>query len=161
MPDVKLKGWSGSDFEYNTVPKVWLEASESTEEVPVLVPFTYGEAVAKTVEPDFSGGDMSVPIPEGELVTQLTIAKPENLVPENISMGEYIAGVGPGTFEGAKLDFDFTDPVLRYLAYQIDFEAKTVNVYYVLFSSLYELTGSYSLSIPSKLGNYDVVLACT
>lgn len=93
MPDVKIKGWSGTEFSYQNVPKIWLNAPESTEESPVLVPYTYGEAVSKTVEPDFSAGDMAVDIPEGELVTGLTITKPETLIPENIVHGVTIAGV--------------------------------------------------------------------
>lgn len=99
MPDVKMKGWSGNEFTYQNVPKVWLESADSTEETPVLVPYTYGEAVSKTVEPDFSAGDMEVPIADGELVTELTIAKPETLVPENVANGVNIAGV-VGTYDG-------------------------------------------------------------
>lgn len=107
MPDIKVKGWSGADFEHKDVPLIWLadpsqEIGELEEgETPALIPFTYGQAVSKTVEPDFSGGDMAVEIPEGELVTGLTITKPSDLVPEKIAEGEYIAGVGPGTFAGA------------------------------------------------------------
>lgn len=113
MPDIKIKGWSGTDFQYHAVPKVWLSAPESTEEAPVLVPYTYGEAVSKTVEPDFSAGDMTVPIADGELVAGLTITKPAELVPENIPNGMTIAGVGPGTFvdktEERTVDLDMSD----------------------------------------------------
>lgn len=110
MPDIKVKGWSGADFEHKDVPFVWLadpsqEIGELEEgETPNLIPFTYGRAVDKTVEPDFSGGDMAVEIPEGELVTGLTITKPSDLVPEKIADGEYIAGVGPGTHKGSGSD---------------------------------------------------------
>ena len=99
MPDIKIKGWSGSEFSYQGVPKVWLPAPESTEDAPVLVPYTYGEAVSKNVEPDFSGGDMEVPIADGELVAGMTITKPETLVPENIAAGVNVAGI-IGTFAG-------------------------------------------------------------
>ena len=99
MPDVKIKGWSGTEFAYQDVPKIWLDAAQSTEEAPVLVPYTYGEAVSKTVEPDFSGGDMALDIPDGELVKELTITKPETLIPENIAAGVTIAGV-LGAFSG-------------------------------------------------------------
>ena len=99
MPDIKIKGWSGTEFAYQAVPKIWLNAAESTEESPVLVPYTYGEAVSKTVDPDFSAGDMAVEIPEGELVTGFTITKPETLIPENIAAGVNIAGV-LGSFSG-------------------------------------------------------------
>ena len=113
MPDIKIKGWSGTDFQDQNVPKIWLDAAQSTEEAPVLVPYTYGEAVSKTVEPDFSAGDMGVEIPYGELVTGLTITKPAELVPENIPNGMTIAGVGPGTFvdktEECTVDLDMSD----------------------------------------------------
>ena len=99
MPDVKIKGWSGTEFAYQDVPKIWLDAAQSTEEAPVLVPYTYGEAVSKTVEPDFSGGDMALDIPDGELVKELTITKPETLIPENVAAGVTIAGV-LGAFSG-------------------------------------------------------------
>ena len=99
MPDIKIKGWSGTDFQYNGVPKIWLDAPESTEESPVLVPYTYGESVSKTVEPDFSAGDMAVAIPDGELVKELTIKKPETLIPENIAAGVNIADI-IGIFNG-------------------------------------------------------------
>ena len=111
MPDVKIRGYS-AEFTYKDVPMLWLadpsqEIGEPEEgETPNLVPFTYGQAVPKTVTPDFSGGDMSVPIPEGELVNQLTITKPAELIPENIPEGMYIAGVGPGTFAGGGDDGD-------------------------------------------------------
>lgn len=100
MPDVKLKGYSGVDKTYSDVPKIWVEAPESMEENRILVPFTYGEAVSKTVEElDFSSGDMAVPIDEGDLVTELTLIKPENLKPENIAKDVVIAGLR-GTHEG-------------------------------------------------------------
>lgn len=104
MSDIKLKGWSGAERKYEGVPKVWLSDPESTDDNPILVPFTYGEAAKKTVVPDFSGGDMDVPIADGELVTELTINQPVNLKPENIPKGMYIAGVGPGEFEGGDSD---------------------------------------------------------
>lgn len=98
--DAVILSYSKSPVHYENVPKVWLTHPSSTEEAPVLVPFTYGEAVGKTVEPDFSEGDMAVEIADGELVKELTIAKPADLVPEKIAEGEYIAGVGPGTHVG-------------------------------------------------------------
>lgn len=99
--DVSILNYSQNPVTYENVPKVWLTHPSSTEENPVRVPFTYGEAVSKTVQPNFATGDMAVPITAGELVTELTIAKPEELKPENIAEGEYIAGVGPGTHVGS------------------------------------------------------------
>lgn len=100
MADVSVKNYSSNNVTYENVPKIWLSSPDGPDDPTKLVPFTYGEAVSKTVEPDFSGGDMAVPIAEGELVTELTVAKPADLVPEKIAAGEYIAGVGPGTHEG-------------------------------------------------------------
>lgn len=107
MASVKLKGWSGTEWTYDNVPKVWLNAADSTEENEVKVPFTYGEAVQKEVSLDFSEGDMQVPIPEGELVTNLTIKQPDTLIPENIAkdavvagiVGEHVGGGGASTIE--------------------------------------------------------------
>lgn len=93
MADIKLKDFSGESDKYTNVPKVWLESAESTEENLVLLPFSYGEAVSKTVEPDFSAGDMAVDIPSGQLVSELTVKKPSALIPRNILEGIDIAGV--------------------------------------------------------------------
>lgn len=101
MADIKLKGYSGTEKEYAGVPKVLLHAPESTDEAPVLVPFTYGQAVSKNVAPKFTAGDMAVPIAEGELVTELTIVKPKNLLAENIAEGVDIAGI-VGTLAGGE-----------------------------------------------------------
>lgn len=93
MEDIKLKDFSGETDRYDNVPKVWLESAESTEENRILLPFTYGEAVSADVEPDFSTGNMAVDIPEGRLISELTIRKPPALTPGNIREGVNIAGV--------------------------------------------------------------------
>lgn len=97
--DAVILNYSQNPNLYEKIPKVWLTHPSSTDEAPVLVPFTYGEAVSKNVAPDFSAGDMAVPIAKGELVTELTIAKPENLLAGNIAEGVDIAGI-VGTFAG-------------------------------------------------------------
>lgn len=95
--DVQIMNYVQDKITYENVPKVWLSHPDSTDENQKLVPFTYGEAVSKSVEPDFSSGDMQVPIQPGELVTELTVVQPPDLTPDKIAAGEYIAGVGPGT----------------------------------------------------------------
>lgn len=99
MADVSVKNYSGDNVTYKSVPKIWLSSPEAPDDPERVIPFTYGEAVGKVVEPDFSGGDMAVPIAEGELVTALTVVKPETLTPENIAKDVEIAGV-VGTHEG-------------------------------------------------------------
>lgn len=106
MPDVKIKGFSGAELPFSDVPKVWLAAQESTEDNPILVPFTYGEALEGVeVTPDFSGGDMQVTVPEGYLLRSGVVKKPENLIPGNIKKGETIAGI-PGEYEGETVELE-------------------------------------------------------
>lgn len=79
---------------YDNVPKIWLAAQESTDDNPVLVPFTYGEALENVpVVPDFSQGDMLVTMPDGYLARSAVAIKPETLIPENIAEGVTIAGI--------------------------------------------------------------------
>lgn len=94
MANIVLKQRDGSTQEYPGSLPIAVPKSDGSLQV-----YTAGEAVSKTVEPDFSGGDMAVEIPEGELVTGLTVKKPDTLVPENISKGVTVAGV-TGTAEG-------------------------------------------------------------
>lgn len=106
MPDVKIKGYSGNELHYADVPKVWLAAEESTEDNPVLVPFTYGEAMDDVeIIPDFSDGDMRVTTPDGYLVRSGVVKKPGSLVPGNIKKGETVAGI-PGEYEGEKIELE-------------------------------------------------------
>lgn len=100
MPDIKVKGYSGTELEYENVEKIWLSSADSTEEAPTLVPYTYGEVVdGMEVELDFSGGDQKLSVPDGMLVKEATVKQPENLVPENIAKDVTIAGI-TGAHEG-------------------------------------------------------------
>lgn len=97
---VKIKGYSGAEHTYEDVPKVWLAAPESTAENPVLVPFTYGEALDNVeVVPDFSGGNQKVIMPAGFMARSAVVKKPAELVPGNIKAGETVAGI-TGEYEG-------------------------------------------------------------
>ena len=97
---VKIKGYSGAEHTYENVPKVWLAAPESTAENPVLVPFTYGEALDNVeLIPDFSGGDQKITMPNGYMARSAVVKKPAELVPGNIKAGETVAGI-TGEYEG-------------------------------------------------------------
>lgn len=88
--DVKIKGYSGSYLNYEKVPKVWLAAPESTEDNPVLVPFTYGEALDNVeITPDFSAGDQKINLPEGYMARSIVVKKPENVITEPDSWIEF------------------------------------------------------------------------
>ena len=98
--DVKIKGYSGSYLNYEKVPKVWLAAPESTEDNPVLVPFTYGEALDNVeITPDFSAGNQKITLPEGYMARSAVVKKPATLTPANIKAGEQIAGI-IGEYDG-------------------------------------------------------------
>ena len=126
MPDIKVKGYSGNDLVYQNVDKVYFRKSDDSG----TVPFSYGDAVSKTVEPDFSSGDMSVEIAEGELAKEMTIVKPEDLAPENIRAGKEIAGFTGefiGDTEEATVDLNFvsisTEAMLENLSFTSTLDA--------------------------------------
>ena len=92
--DAVILSYSQNPVEYKAVPKVWLTHPDSTEEAPVLVPFTYGELLEGVeIMPDFAEGDMQISVPDGSLVKEATIIKPEDLTPENIRKGVTIGGI--------------------------------------------------------------------
>ena len=89
-------------------PSGYLAKSVVIEKPETLVPenIREGETVAgvtgtlpaytledKTVELDFSGGDMTVEAEEKKPFKNVTIRQPENLIPENIAEGVDIAGI--------------------------------------------------------------------
>lgn len=87
--NIIIKNYSGNDVLYEGVKKVYFTGADGASKVP----YTYGDAITTSVEPDFSDGDMEVDIAEGTLVTGMTIVRPKNLVPENIKNGVSIAGI--------------------------------------------------------------------
>ena len=66
------------------------------------------------IDLDLENGDQAIIVPEGYLMKQATIKKPENLTPENIREGESIAGI-EGTLpayevlENVPIDLDFSN----------------------------------------------------
>lgn len=111
--DAVILNYSQTPVNYEAVPKVWLTHPDSTEEAPVLVPFTYGELVEGTeITPDFSAGDMTISVPDGSLVKEATILKPEGLTPENVRQGVNICGIDGeflGDTEEAEVELSMAD----------------------------------------------------
>ena len=111
--DAVILSYSQNPVEYKAVPKVWLTHPDSTEEAPVLVPFTYGELLEGVeIMPDFAEGDMQISVPDGSLVKEATLVKPETLVPENVRYGTVIAGIEGkflGDTEEATVALNMTD----------------------------------------------------
>ena len=109
MPNIKLKGQTGEVLTYEDVERVYFDSADEDGEV---VYYTHGVATSKAVEPNFASGDMNVPIADGELVTELTIEKPETLLPENIRSGVTVAGVKGdliGDTEEITVDLDMAE----------------------------------------------------
>ena len=101
--DVSVLNYSQAPVIYRGVPKIWLTHPESTDDNPRKVPFTYGDVLEDAkVNLDFSDGNMRVSAPAGYLFKDATIECPANLIPKNIPMGMYIAGVGPGIYGGGE-----------------------------------------------------------
>ena len=96
MADIVLKNKKGEDVVYYGVTTV----SFNTTDEDKLAVYTEGEAEEKSVELDFSSGDMEIVPGAGKVITKVHIACPENLVPENIKDGVVVAGI-PGGMMGS------------------------------------------------------------
>lgn len=93
---IVLKDRNGNDVTYNGIETVTFD----TPEDGVQATFTLGvEQTGKEVELDFSGGDQVVKADDRRLLKELTIKKPEALLPENIRNGINVGGVD-GSFIG-------------------------------------------------------------
>ena len=91
---IVLKDRDGNDVPFEGVGKI--KAYTADGGVKYFAP---GEPVVKTLELDFSAGDMEE-IPEaGQVWKKVSIPKPDTLIPENIAKNVNIAGI-IGTSEG-------------------------------------------------------------
>lgn len=89
-----VKDHAGNDVVYDGVMAI---------QVPMVgggyKEFVSGETEDKSVEANFSGGDMEIKPSNGKLLNTVTVVKPETLRPENIAKDVEVAGV-VGTHEG-------------------------------------------------------------
>ena len=98
MADIVLRDRNGNQVEYPGVESIKLNTvGGGTKEF--IDPDTVPQAVEKTIDPDFSAGDMEVIPEDGQVFSKVGIPKPSNLLPENIAEGVDIAGI-IGTFAG-------------------------------------------------------------
>ena len=88
MATVILKNRDGYDLTYEGVQAVELNTADGGKQI-----FTAGETEEKSVELDFSAGNMEVTPSGGKLLTKVSIPMPENLLPANIAEGVNIAGI--------------------------------------------------------------------
>lgn len=112
-----------------------------------------GNSEEKTVDLDFSNGDIEVTPKEDYLLDKVTINKPETLLPENIAKDVEIAGV-VGTMTGGGLDDDF----LKYFTYKINPNDATIILYSVDYEQIYADTGSYDVTIPDTIAGLNVII---
>lgn len=93
---IVLKDRNGNDVAYYGIETVTFDTTTEGKQQT----YTKG-VVAEGVEVplDLAEGDQVIQAPEGYLVKQATIKKPDTLLPENIKAGETVAGVA-GTFAG-------------------------------------------------------------
>lgn len=95
MPNIKARNYDGEYITHENVNKVFYESADVSG---TLIPFSYGETEKKTVDLDFSEGDMVLTPDTGKLWNQVDIPVPASLVPENIAKDVEIAGI-VGTHE--------------------------------------------------------------
>lgn len=107
---------------------------------------------------DFSEGDQTITAPDGYGVKSAVIAKPENLVPENIKEGETIAGI-PGSFKGGA-DFDFSDENNKFFLYQIVQlnGSPVVAIKNVDVNEIKVATGLYDINVPETIMGMESVI---
>ena len=107
--DVSILNYSQAPVIYGNVPKVWLTHASGEGKVP----FTYGEVLdGVEIQPDFAEGDMQISVPDGSLMKEATLVKPETLVPENVRYGTVIAGIEGkflGDTEEIEVELDMAD----------------------------------------------------
>jgi len=93
---IVLKDRNGNDVAYYGIETVTFDTTTEGKQQ------TYTKGVIAEgieIQLDLSDGDQTIQAPEGYLVKEATIKKPENLLPENIRKNENVAGI-VGTFEG-------------------------------------------------------------
>ena len=119
-----------------------------------------GDTEEVTVDLAMADGDQVVtPSAEGKVLSQVTIKKPETLIPENIAKDVDIGGI-IGTHEGGSGgagQFDSSDEQLQYFYYKID--GTNVILYKIDYVSWYKKYGTYDITVPDKIAGCNVVIA--
>lgn len=81
-------------------------------DVPVPIPYTYGEVLdGVEITPNFTEGNQRISVPDGYLVKEASVLKPDTLTPENIRKDVNVAGITGeyiGNPEEKAVDPDFS-----------------------------------------------------
>ena len=115
---IVLKDRNGEPVTYDEVEIVRMTDSDGAT-VDFIPADTVPEPVEKSIDPDFSGGDMEVTPKAGEVFSKVTVQKPANLIPAHIAEGIDVAGIigtmkaggGGGNIVVAQGDFIPTNTV--------------------------------------------------
>lgn len=104
-PGILLADHNGERINFGFPERLRVDTTEGETEDYVrsgLLP----EVVEKTVELDFSGGDMAVTPEAGQVFSGVNIPTPAGLIPENIAEGVSIAGILGAMAAGGKIKFE-------------------------------------------------------
>ena len=154
MPNIKAKNYYGEYVTRENADKVYFESADTEGE---KVPFTYGEVVEDVqIIPDFSAGDMTVAVEEGKLLREVTVVKPETLVPENVAKDVEIAGI-VGTHEGGGSG-NITDENQKYFACTFVPDDPNAYLQSVDFRKVNADTGNCDISIPTVIAGRPVII---
>lgn len=111
MADIVLRDRNGNQVEYPGVESIKLNTvGGGTKEF--IDPDTVPQAVEKTIDPDFSDGDMEVIPEDGQVFSKVGISKPNNLMPGNIAEGVDIAGIIGTLAAGSSARFACGNPTV-------------------------------------------------
>lgn len=106
-PKILLADHTGKTVEYSRPDRLRLDNSSGGTE-DYIHGRLVAEPVEKTVELDFSGGDMVLAPGAGQAFSAVNIPMPGNLTPENIAKGVDIAGIVGTMASGGGGDFAFS-----------------------------------------------------
>lgn len=115
--------------------------------------------IEKTIDLNMVDGDQVIEASEGSLFSKVVIKKPEDLIEENIVKDKTIGGIVGSAATGG--DFDVTDTLLKYFTYSIDESNKTIMLYSILYDKLYADNGNCDVTVPDKIGGYNVTIVST
>lgn len=88
--DIVLYDRTGEPVTYEGIETITTDTPTDGERAT----FTYGTLLGGVeIEPNFKDGNQKLSVPDGKLIKEATVKKPETLVPENILAGVEIAGI--------------------------------------------------------------------
>lgn len=128
MPDIVLKDRAGNDI--TLIGASFVRVPNTSGE---LVNFYTGDKVEKTIDLDFSQGNIEVVPEDGSFLAKVTINKPANLLPENVAEDVEIAGI-MGSHSGGGSGIDIVQVAENRIS-EIDSEAVITTARYAFYNN--------------------------